>query len=108
MPKLSSAETPPEKSSDCLPVSTIAESGVPGYEAINWFGLLAPAAVDKAIVQKLNAEVNRILQLPDVKERLVNLGTDPVGGSAEDFGRYIRADTAKWARVMKEAGIQVQ
>jgi tripartite-type tricarboxylate transporter receptor subunit TctC len=89
-------------------VPTIAESGVPGYEAINWFGLLAPAGVDKAIVQKLNAEVNRILQLPDVKEKLVNLGADPVGGSAEEFGRYIRADTAKWARVMKEAGIQVQ
>ena len=89
-------------------VPTIAESGVPGYEAINWFGLLAPAGVDKAIVQKLNAEVNRVLQLPDVKEKLVNIGNDPVGGSAEEFGRYIRADTAKWARVMKEAGIKVQ
>lgn len=87
--------------------ATIAESGVPGYEAINWFGLLAPAGVDKAIVQKLNAEVNRVLQLPDVKEKLVNLGADPVGGGAEDFGRYIRADTAKWAKVMKEAGIKV-
>jgi len=89
-------------------VPTIAESGVPGYEAINWFGLLAPAGVDRAIVQRLNAEVNRILQLPDVREKLVNLGTDPVGGSADEFGRYIRADTVKWARVMKEAGIQVQ
>jgi tripartite-type tricarboxylate transporter receptor subunit TctC len=89
-------------------VLTIAESGVPGYEAINWFGLLAPAGVDKAIVVKLNTEMNRILQLPDVKEKLVNIGTDPVGGSAEEFGRYIRADTAKWAKVMKEAGIKVQ
>ena len=87
---------------------TIAESGVPGYEAINWFGLLAPSGVDRAIIQKLNAEVNRILQLPDVKEKLVNLGADPVGGSAEEFGRYIRADTAKWAKVMKDAGIQVK
>ena len=89
-------------------VPTVAESGVPGYEAINWFGLLAPAGTDKAIVQKLNAEVNRILQLPDVKEKLVNLGSDPVGGSAEDFGRYIRADTSKWAKVMKEAKIEVK
>ena len=87
---------------------TIAESGVPGYEAINWFGLLAPAGVDKAIVQKLNAEVNRILKLPDVREKLVNLGADPVGGSAEEFGRYIRADTAKWGKVMKDAGIQIK
>ncbi len=87
---------------------TIAESGAPGYEAINWFGLLAPAGVDKAIVQKLNAEVNRVLQLPDVKERLIKLGADPVGGSADDFARYIRADTSKWAKVMKEAGIKLQ
>jgi tripartite-type tricarboxylate transporter receptor subunit TctC len=87
---------------------TVAESGLPGYEAINWFGLLAPAGVDKAIVQKLNAEVNRVLKLPDVKDRLVKLGADPVGGSAEDFGRYIRADTAKWARLVKEAGISLK
>jgi tripartite-type tricarboxylate transporter receptor subunit TctC len=89
-------------------IPTVAESGVPGYEAINWFGLLAPAGTDRAIVQKLNAEVNRILRLPDVKEKLVNIGADPVGGSAEEFGRYIRADTAKWAKVMKDAGIVVK
>lgn len=86
-------------------VPTIAESGVPGYEAVNWFGMLAPAGVDRKIIDKLNAEVNRVLQLPDVKERLSQIGADPVGGSAEGFERYIRADTKKWAKVIRDAGI---
>jgi tripartite-type tricarboxylate transporter receptor subunit TctC len=89
-------------------VPTLAESGVPGYEAINWFGLFAPAGVGRPIVDKLNAEVNKVLQLPDVKERLVVLGAYPVGGSEDEFGRYVRADTTKWARVMKDAGIKLQ
>lgn len=84
---------------------TIAESGVPGYEAINWFGMLAPSGVDPKIVDKLNAEVNRVLQLPDVNERLSQIGAAPVGGSAADFERYIRADTKKWAQVIRDAGI---
>lgn len=87
---------------------TIAEAGVPGYEAINWFGILAPARVSPGIVEKLNAEVNRVLQLPDVKERLQSIGSDPVGGSASDFSRYIRADTQKWAKLVKDAGIEMK
>lgn len=86
-------------------VPTIAESGVAGYEAVNWFGMLAPAGVDRRIIDKLNAEVNRVLQLPDVKARLSQIGADPVGGSAKDFERYIRADTQKWAKVIRDAGI---
>jgi tripartite-type tricarboxylate transporter receptor subunit TctC len=86
-------------------VPTVAESGVPGYEAINWFGLLAPAGVDRAIVASLNTEINRILAMTDVRDRLGKIGADPVGGSAEEFARYIRADTAKWDGVMKAAGI---
>lgn len=94
---------------DPLPdAPTIAESGVPGYEAINWFGLLAPAGVDRAIVEKINAEFNRILKLPEVRARLTQVGADPVGGTPDEFARYIRADTAKWTQVMKEAGITLK
>lgn len=94
---------------DPLPdAPTIADSGVPGYEAINWFGLLAPAGVDRAIVDKISAEFNRILKLPEVKARLTQIGADPVGGSPGEFSRYIRADTAKWTKVMKEAGITLK
>lgn len=84
---------------------TVAEAGVPGYEAINWFGFLAPAAVDRKIIEAFNAEVNRVLKLPDVKERLATIGAEPAGGSAAEFERYIRADTKKWAKVIKDAGI---
>jgi tripartite-type tricarboxylate transporter receptor subunit TctC len=86
---------------------TIAEAGVPGYEAINWFGILAPARVSPPIVAKLNAEMNRVIQLRDVNERLRSIGADPVGGSAAEFAHYIRADTEKWAKVNKNAGIEI-
>jgi len=87
---------------------TVAESGVPGYEAINWFGLLAPARVSPAITMKVNAEVNRIIQLGDVKERLQSVGADPVGGAASDFASYIRIDTEKWAKLIKDANIELK
>lgn len=89
-------------------LATVEEGGLAGYEAIGWFGLLAPVRVANDTVAKLNAETNRILALPDIKERMFSLGAEPIGGTAEHFAKYIKADTEKWAKVIKEAGIKVE
>ncbi len=86
---------------------TMQEAGVTGYEAGSWFGLLAPAGVSKDIVQKLSAETQRILQLPDVKERLSGQGAEPAGGSPEEFAAFIRSEQAKWRKVIQQANIKL-
>jgi tripartite-type tricarboxylate transporter receptor subunit TctC len=97
------------KRSETLPeLPTVAESGVPGYEAAGWFGLLAPAATPKAIVAKLSADVNRVLAEREVRRKMLDLGSDPAGDSPEEFARFIRADQAKWSKLMKERGITAQ
>jgi tripartite-type tricarboxylate transporter receptor subunit TctC len=87
-------------------VPTIAESGVPGYEAVQWYGVLAPAQTPKDIVTRLHREMVAILQLPDVKERFAADGGDPGGNTPEEFARYLRSETDKWAKVVKGAGIK--
>jgi len=84
----------------------VAEAGVPGYEASQWYGLLAPAQTPKEIVARLHGELVRILQAPDMRERLVNDGTDPVGSSPEQFAEYIKSELVKWAKVARDAGIK--
>jgi tripartite-type tricarboxylate transporter receptor subunit TctC len=78
---------------------------LPGYEAVGWFGLLAPAATLKATVAKLSAEANRVLAMSEVREKMLVLGAEPAGNTPEEFARFIRGDQAKWSRLMKEAGI---
>ncbi|HEX7892500.1 MAG TPA: tripartite tricarboxylate transporter substrate binding protein [Ramlibacter sp.] len=85
-------------------VPTIAESGVAGYDTSTWGGLIAPAGTPKEIVAKLNAEVNRILKLPEVRERLQASGAEPGSGSAEDFGRFVQSEMQKWGQVVKASG----
>ena len=89
-------------------VPTLAEAGVPGYEAVGWFGLMAPVATPRDIVTMLNREINRILQLPDVKTRLLELGAEPASLSPEQFIDFIRSDNAKWEKLIKERGIVVE
>ena len=92
--------------SQTLPdLPTVAESGLPGYEAVGWFGLLAPAATPKATVAKLSADANRVLAMRDVREKMLGLGAEPAGNTPEEFARFICGDQAKWSRLMKEAGI---
>lgn len=86
-------------------IPTIAEAGVPGYEAVQWYGVLAPAGTPAEIIGKLHAGVVRAVQSPEVRKRLMNDGAEPVGSSPAEFGAYIRAETEKWARVIKAAGI---
>ena len=86
---------------------TVAEAGVPGYEVVSWHGVLAPAAVSKEIIARLNAEFNRVIAAPDMKSRMLNQGFEPVGGAPEQFGEHIRAEIAKWAPIIKAAGLKV-
>jgi tripartite-type tricarboxylate transporter receptor subunit TctC len=85
---------------------TVAESGLPGYEAVGWFGLLAPVATPKSIVDKLSADSNGVLADREVRGRMQALGADPSGNTPDEFARFIRADQAKWAKLMREAGIK--
>ena len=97
------------KRSSAMPdLPTIAEAGVPGYEAGAWFGLLAPAGTPKPIVAQLSAESARILKLPDVSKRISELGADPVGSTPEQFAELIKTEIAKWAKVIKDANVELQ
>jgi tripartite-type tricarboxylate transporter receptor subunit TctC len=89
-------------------VPTIAESGVPGFEVTLWHGLCAPSAVPKTIVAKLNATVRKALSTQDLRSGLEQSGVDPQPSSPEQFTAFIKSETAKWARVVKEAGIPPQ
>jgi tripartite-type tricarboxylate transporter receptor subunit TctC len=86
-------------------VPTIAESGVPGYELDPWFGLLLPAHTPPALVSRLNAEIVKVLQVPATREHLGSEGFEVVGDTPEQFAAYIRSEQAKWAKVIKDAGI---
>jgi tripartite-type tricarboxylate transporter receptor subunit TctC len=83
----------------------MAEAGVKGYEIVSWQGIFAPAGTPKEIVQRLNAEIVKILKLPDVRERLEALGLDPVGNTPDEFAAFQKAEIAKWAKVVKDAKI---
>jgi len=87
-------------------VPTIAEAALPGYDAVQWYGVLAPAHTPGNIVAKLHGDIARILQSPDVKDRLLGDGADPVGNTPEEFTRFIESETAKWAKVALDAGIK--
>ncbi len=89
-------------------VPTVAEAGVPGYEATIWLGLMAPAGTPKEIVDKLNAEVNKILARPDLKENWAKQGATPMVMSPAEFETYLKADIDKWANVVKVSGAKVQ
>ena len=87
---------------------TIAEAGVPGFAAMTWHGVLTTGGTPPAIVNKLNAEINRILQLPDVRERLGSLGAEIIGGTPKEFADHIQREIPKWAKVIKDAGVRVE
>jgi tripartite-type tricarboxylate transporter receptor subunit TctC len=94
--------------SSALPqVPTVAESGVPGYKMQAWFGVLAPAGTPKTVITTLQRQMAGALKRPDVKERFARLGAEPVGGTPEEFGALIKSEIAKWAKVVKEAGIKL-
>ena len=102
------AFTSPKRVPGAPEVPTLAESGYPGIDVLSWYGILAPAGTPQEIVRRLNAEINRVLLAPEVRERLTALGTEPTGGSPEQLAQVIRVDTARWAKVVSDAGIRIE
>ena len=97
------------KPSPVLPeIPTVAESGVPGFESIAWYGVVAPAGTPRDIIAKLNTEMARILNLPDIKQRLIEMGSPPVAGTPDQFGALIKSEIVKWGKVVKQAHVSLE
>ena len=94
----------PQRSPFLPDVPTIAEQGYPGFESIGWIGLAAPAKTPVAILDKLNAEIRKMLASPEIREKLNQLAFNPIGDSRQEFAAFIRAEIAKWSKVAKESG----
>ena len=88
-------------------IPTVAESGVPGFEVIAWYNMFAPARTPRSIVNRLNAELNRMLLQPDVRERFRALGVTPLSGTPEDLGNLLKSEIARYAKLIREAGIKL-
>jgi tripartite-type tricarboxylate transporter receptor subunit TctC len=101
------AVTSAKRADDLPQVPTINESGFSGFDAVTWFGLLAPAGTPKEVVTRLNAEFNKALQNPELRQKLGNEGADPAGGTPEQFAALIKDDIPRWGRVVKESGARV-
>ena len=101
------AVTTAQRSASFPELPTVAESGVPGYDVTSWNGMLAPAATPGDIIRRLNAEYNKIISDPEMHKRMLANGYEAVGGPPEKFGAHIHAEIAKWAPVVKRAGVRV-
>jgi tripartite-type tricarboxylate transporter receptor subunit TctC len=96
----------PQRSPLVPDIPTVAESGLPGFQSVTWFGLLGPANTPRAVVERVNAELNKALQLPEIQARFAQMGFEPAGGSAADFAQTIQRDAQKWSKVIKDAGVK--
>jgi len=97
------------KRSPFLPeVPTVAEAGYPGFEAVGWIGIAAPARTPTPVLDKLNVEIVRIINTPEMKERLATLAFTPVGDTREQFARFIKAEIAKWGKAVKDSGAKAE
>ena len=100
------AVTSRARSSAAPEVPTVAESGYPGFEMVSWHSILAPAKTPKPIITLLHGELVKVLALPDVKERFASMGVEPVGSTPADFAQHLKSETARFAKVIKAAGIK--
>lgn len=101
------AVTSPQRSAGVPDVPTVAESGYPGFDATSWFGLVGPAGLPRDIAGRISAEVAKVLRQPEMREKFIHQGADPVGSTPEEFGEYMRSETAKWAPIVKASGARV-
>jgi len=85
----------------------VAEAGVPGYEATIWLGLMAPTGTPRPLLDRLSAEVNKVVNSADVKETWAKQGAAPMGMSVDQFGRFLREDVQKWSKLVKDTGMKV-
>jgi tripartite-type tricarboxylate transporter receptor subunit TctC len=86
---------------------TVAESGLPGFQSFSWYGVIAPAGTPASIIERLNGEIRKAVATPEVRQKLAELGAEPLGGTAAEMDVFIRAELAKWGRVIKDAGIKL-
>ena len=100
------AVTTPKRVAALPDLPAVAEA-LPGFEVVGWYGFLAPAKLSAPILARLHAEIVRILNQPDMRERILSDGSEPVGSSPEEFGRYMHADLVKWAKLVKESGAKL-
>lgn len=89
-------------------VPTVIESGVPGFEVLGWFGVFAPAGTPPEVIKRLNDEINKIIGKPSVVQRFAELGAEPLGGTPEQLGAFLKAEQDKWGRLIRESGIKLQ
>jgi tripartite-type tricarboxylate transporter receptor subunit TctC len=101
------AVTTPKRLDASPNIPTVSESGMPGFEAVSWGGVLAPAGTPKPVIELLNAEIGKALKTPSVKQRFEEAGAQVVHGTPEDFTKYIAAETAKWGRIAKTANVSL-
>jgi tripartite-type tricarboxylate transporter receptor subunit TctC len=101
------AVTGTQRSAVLPDLPTVAETGLPGYEVSAWFGIFAPAGLPQPVAKRLNAEFVKVMQQPDLKQRLASLGADPLTSTPEEFATYLRSEIDKWAKVVKVSGMKV-
>ena len=100
------AVTMPKRVAELPDIPVMAEA-LPGFEIMGWYGVLAPAKLPKALVTRLHDEFVKVLKQPDVHERILQTGGEAVGNTPEEFRKYLHADVAKWARIVKESGAKL-
>jgi len=97
----------PKRSSTLPDVPTTAEAGIPGLESSAWFGILTPKGAPKPVILKLNKEINKLLNEPAFRKRIVDIGVEPLGGTPEQFAKYLDAEIRKWAKVVQVSGAKI-
>jgi tripartite-type tricarboxylate transporter receptor subunit TctC len=102
------AVTSAQRSAAAPNIPTIAESGLPGFEATSWFALLGSPGIPRDVQMRINAETLKVMAMPDVKDKLAKLGLDPNPGTPEALATLIQVETAKWAKVVKESGAKIE
>jgi tripartite-type tricarboxylate transporter receptor subunit TctC len=102
------AQTGAKRSPAAPDIPTVDESGLKGFEATSWFALFAPAGTPKPVVDRLSAEMAKVLKLPDVQERLKTLGLEAIGSSPEDLAKYQQTEITKWAKVVRDSGAKAE